>query len=91
MNQRIYKYTLNLTDLQEVTMPAGAEILSAANQNGSLCLWALVDTDKESRRRFIEIIGTGNPIEKNDNIIRRFIGTAVMNPFVWHVFERNMT
>ena len=90
MKMVIWKFELQITDLQEVTMPDGAELLSVANQNGSLCLWAMVDPDlsKEKRHRYIEIIGTGNPILVDVAIDRKFIGTAVVSPFVWHVFER---
>ena len=84
----IWKYELEIADMQEVTMPDGAELLSVANQDGNLCLWAMVDPSKEKRRRYIEIIGTGNPIFTDMGVDREFIGTAVVNPFVWHVFER---
>ena len=84
----IWKYELEIADMQEVTMPDGAELLSVANQDGNLCLWAMVDPSKEKRRRYIEIIGTGNPIFTDMGVDREFIGTAVVDPFVWHVFER---
>jgi hypothetical protein len=38
----IWKFELEVTDLQEVVMPSGAEILSVGNQDGKLCLWAMV-------------------------------------------------
>lgn len=84
----IWKFELQITDMQELMMPEGAEFLSVANQNGSLCLWATVDPSKEKRHRYIEIIGTGNPMPMDTGVDRKFIGTAVVNPFVWHVFER---
>jgi hypothetical protein len=87
MDNRIWKYTLAITDTQDIEMPSGARILSVANQNGELCLWALVPTANATKTRCIEIIGTGNPISPNHEASRRFIGTAVINPFVWHVFE----
>lgn len=83
---KIWKYELTLADLQAVSMPIGSGILSVANQRGSLCLWAMVDPANESKvTRQIEIIGTGNPMPEGK---RTFIGTAVIDPFVWHVFER---
>ena len=84
----IWKFQLSmLVDLQKVMMPEGAELLSVANKNGNLFLWAMVDPSKENQCRWIEIIGTGTPITMNI-VGRKFIGTAVVNPFVWHVFER---
>lgn len=83
---RIYKYPIGITGFQEVAMPKAARILSVANQNGTLCLWALCDSaQKEYVARQIEIIGTGHPISLNS---REFIGTVIVEPFVWHVFER---
>lgn len=88
MDYRIWKYELQITDMQQVEMPNGAELLSVANQDGCLCLWAKVDADKQVETRFIEIIGTGNPIAQDMGVDRKFIGTVLMSPFVWHVFER---
>lgn len=83
----IWKYVLEITDRQTLVMPAGAELLSVANQNGRLCLWALADPSKEKVPRCIEIVGTGNPIPTNPEEIRKFVGTVIIGPFVWHVFE----
>lgn len=84
----IWKFVLEIVDKQEVMMPAGAELLSVANQNSSLCLWALVNPLKEYQKRHIEVIGTGNRIPQQEpGVNRRFLGTAVIDPFVWHVFE----
>ena len=83
----IWKYELDITDKQTIMMPPGAQILSVANQRGKLCLWALVEpawSDLEART--IEIIGTGNPIDLS-GLWHEHIGTVVMEPFVWHVFE----
>ena len=82
----IWKFELKITGMQEVYMPEGAELLSVASQNGNLCLWAMVNPSKEHRCRCIEIIGTGNPVQTE--VCRKFIGTAVVSPWVWHVFER---
>jgi len=89
MNYRIWKYELSVTDMQRVMMPPGAELLSVANQGGTLCLWAKVDADlPPTDEVWIEIIGTGNEIPTDMGIDRNFIGTVLQNPFVWHVFER---
>jgi hypothetical protein len=84
MMKRIYKYPLEITGVQPVDMPAGAKLLSVANQNGTLCLWAMVDTDAPNDRRVIVICGTGHAMDDAGLI---FIGTVLMGPLVWHVFE----
>lgn len=82
----IWKYELRITNRQKVQLPACARLLSVANQRGTLCLWAQIDPDNATIvERDIEIIGTGNPMP----VARRvFLGTVVIDPFVWHVFER---
>jgi len=82
----MFKYALEgKSGLQQVVMPIKSRILSAAIQNGWICLWALVDENcTEQIARNIEIIGTGWPTECNH---LGFIG-SVHDHFVWHVFER---
>lgn len=84
--RRIFKYPLQITDIQYVMMPKGAEILSVAVQNEIVCLWALVNPELQYVSREIRIVGTGNPAP-DGNV--RFIGTVLMldGQLVWHVFE----
>lgn len=49
----IWKVELAITDMQTVSMPDGAKLLSVANQNGNLCLWAMVDQRPRNARRGI--------------------------------------
>ncbi len=85
----IWKYQLAITDIQQVLMPDGAQLLCAQMQNGSLCLWAFVDPEAEKRVRTIEVIGTGH---QNDDVPRKYISTVLMcaDTLVWHVFERDL-
>jgi len=86
MRSQIWKFPLEITDVQEVEMPSSAQLLSVDVQQGILCLWALVDLDRATKERHvIDIIGTGEPIESHH---RAFIGTAQMGPLLWHVFQR---
>jgi len=85
--KRIFKFPLEMTDLQKIDMPKDSTLLTVQVQKGIPCLWALVDTDKEAEGRFIGIIGTGNPVPENT---LRYIGTFQAlegNWFVGHVFE----
>jgi hypothetical protein len=84
---KIYKYELKIEDYQVLQMPKGARVLSVGNQRGKLCLWAVCDQDAPASLRAFEIFGTGNPISEDRTIERTFIGTAIVEPFVWHVFE----
>jgi len=90
----IYKYALELTDRQLVSIPLGSKILSVDNQNGAICVWVEVDSDVPYYRDYVfRIVGTGNPIDfptkpNETTSPYNFIGTVIMNPFVWHVYWR---
>ena len=67
-------------------MPKGATVLSVANQQDTLCLWAMVDPAAPEVFREFDVLGTGKAIPEWERV---FIGTVLIGQFVWHVFERN--
>lgn len=73
-----------------VEMPWGAKILSFQEQNGDLCIWALVDDTKAMGYKTFMLHGTG--ISFSDSKLTdypvNFIGTAQSDGYVWHLFER---
>lgn len=83
----IYKYKLQTTDEQQILMPKGAEILTVQLQDGEPQLWALVETNNQPTKRYIEIFGTGNPIIGIGP--RKYIATYQLRggALVFHVFE----
>lgn len=88
MTKKIYKYRLQVTPLQYVAMPAGAQLLSVQMQGDTPYLWALVDTDQRGDSRPIQMIGTGHDA---GGIVGRHLGTVQVGnpfaPFVWHFFD----
>jgi len=88
MEKRIWKYQLEVVDVQNILMPKGAEILTIQVQYGEPCLWALVDPKEEVEKRTIEIFGTGNPISV-DMEMRKYISTFNLldGGLVFHAFE----
>lgn len=85
MIKRIHKYPIAIDDDAYAKMPLGAEVLTAQIQHGRLCVWALVDTERQLSRRTFRIVGTGYPIPDWEAL--RYIATAQDGHFVWHVFE----
>lgn len=88
-NGVIYKYPLKIEDIQTIRMPKGYEILSVQAQNDIPCLWAYVNADeKELEDVYIEIHGTGHPIENSLFTSREFIDTFQMydGKLVFHAF-----
>lgn len=81
----IWKYPLEVTDVQEIIVPGEYEFLTVQMQNGSPMLWARVDTEVDSKSRVrIEICGTGNPASSKE--LTKYIATFQMGPLVFHVF-----
>jgi hypothetical protein len=83
----IYKYELKRTDFQDLYLPEGFKILSCENQNGTICVWALVIPWSTTKTKVtFTIVGTGNPIDVNFPESLVFINSVFDGPFVWHVF-----
>lgn len=84
----VYKYELDLTDVNEITMPMGAEIIHAnIDPHGSPCVWAVVNPENKPQRKLIYIRGTGQPLP--DNCIH--LSSFRQGPFIWHVFLSTLT
>lgn len=83
--KKIYKYTLDITYLQGIEMPKGAEILTVQQRLGLLELWAMVDPLQPLQGRTIEILGTGMEVF---GAARKYIATVQSGIYMWHVFER---
>jgi len=86
--RRVYKYPIPVTDMIDLSLPAGAQPLHVAAQGEMVCLWALVDPEAEPvARRFI-VRGTGHPIE-NDDADLSHVGTFLLQDgaLVFHLFE----
>lgn len=83
----IWKYDLQITSRQTLLMPRGSVPLSVQQQNGRLCLWAVVDPSAPMVGRDIQILGTGNPVRAD--AVLAFLGTVQMQEgaLVLHVFE----
>lgn len=84
----IHKYTLEITDDQQLALPKGSRVTGIAEQRGRLCLWAVVDTNQEPTKVHIKIFGTGHPIKPEylTSTFWSFYGTVLVGKFVWHVF-----
>ena len=65
--KRIYKYNLESTGKQTLTLPYNSQLLSVAEQYENIVLYALVDT-KETKTKDVTIIihGTGHNVDDVD-------------------------
>lgn len=85
---KVYKFPLEISDEQKVSMPEGAKVLTVQVQKGKPCIWAECNPDVKSVLRTFLIRGTGHPID--DEIKKEYIGTIQMcdDSIIFHVFER---
>ena len=87
MKMRIWKWTLEVTDRQQLLIPEGAKLLTVQIQHGMPQLWALVDENAPIIHRTIAIYGTGNPLPDGDP--GQYVGTYQIRggALVFHVFD----
>lgn len=89
MNITIWKYPIRVTDEQYLIIPRGATPVHLAEQDGTLCIWALVDPTKVPHEYTVRVYGTGHPID--EKLEQVHIGSVLKGPFVWHVFWQETT
>lgn len=84
----IYKYTLQVMDIQNLELPIHSKILTVQVQNKEPVLWAIVCNPVTATEiRIIEIVGTGSPMF---DAKRKYISTIQLNNglAIFHVFVR---
>ena len=82
--QVIYKYKLEFQPIQIVKLPL-KRVLTVQLQNGTPCLWALVDIDAPEIPLTIRMAGTGTH-DAHDSDKLLFINTVQYGAFVLHWF-----
>lgn len=89
---KIFKYAIEpKPELQRISVPYGARLLSAIEQNGDVFLYAMTfplsRPDTVLVERKIYCVGTGWDFDMNKLFVNHFIDTVKAGPYVWHVFE----
>ena len=82
----IWKFDLEVTDLQDIAIPEGARLLCVQIQRRQPKLWALVEEFAPIVKRFIEMVGTGHEVS---DPVGAYIGTFQNEngSLVFHVFD----
>ena len=87
----IYKFPL-MSGLghQDVFTHRDCQVLKVDEQDGQLCLWAIVDNDEPLCNDLkIKIVGTGHQFD--DPHAHIHLNSVIMSDgFVWHVFKRSI-
>lgn len=81
----IWKYKIEITDKQTIEIPEGYEILTVQKQRDDVCLWAIVEKEKDCVPVEIYIYGTGHNIPDGHG---KYIGTIQLHggSLVFHTF-----
>ena len=82
---KIFKYKIDQNG--EAVMPRNAEILSVANQDNDICIWAIVGPENKHVTRKFKVVATGEDYLNNG--AGKFIGTVhgIQGWLVFHVFD----
>ena len=85
--RKIFKYPLQITDFQTIEVKSPAILLSVAEQNNQIMMYAIVDDLEYGIPVDVRIIGTGLPI-KEDIENYKFLGTVKLEDgrLMFHVF-----
>ncbi len=79
----IFKFTLEITDEQTISVPRDAVPLCVQEQGGALRLWVKCVPSRPHHTYTVRIFGTGSPV---DTYGFAYVGTVQMHGFVWHVY-----
>lgn len=84
---QIWKYPLDVTNPNRVSMPKGAEILCVQIQFDIPTLWAKVQQENERITRIFWIFGTGHTVPEHLELL--YISTFQLTggALIFHVFE----
>lgn len=82
----VWKFQMRPHFHQLVPMPEGATLLTVAQQDGDVYLWAMCDSDAPLVERIIITVPTGEPIPEGC----KYISTIhlVEGALVFHLFEK---
>lgn len=83
----IWKYPLRPRDFQAIEMPFGAIVMCAKEQRSNPTVWAIVNNAMENERRVFRVVGTGHPFPDYDPERYVWLGTCMVGPMVFHIFE----
>lgn len=82
--QTIWKFPLEITDVQQISVPDNATPLHIGlDPVGNTCIWFQVDDQDPCVMCDVFVVGTGNPLPAGAS---HHIGSLVSGRFMWHVY-----
>lgn len=86
---RIWKYQMPVSEVFDMKLPKGAQIIRMAGENGMLWLWAVVDTQAEDEVRHFKAFKAGGTMP-DDLSGHEFVGMAhiyIQAELMLYIFE----
>jgi len=86
VTKTIWKTQLKPSDVQEISVPEGAEFLTAREQHEQICVWFRCDPLAPKVKAKVAIVGTGHEAPEDG----RYLGTASLQGglMMFHVFVK---
>jgi len=81
----VWKFVLGVSYVQDIEMPAGAELLCLGRQNDEICVWARIDPEAPRVLRRLQTVGPGYA-----GVSGIYVGTFMIEGdvlLVFHVFD----
>lgn len=92
MMKIIYKYTLDVTDFQEIEMPFGSKIIKVAPvsrpfESDKVVLWCICPSDSTVVKRGFVLIATGRGFDDKG---LKYVDSVIFqkNSLVFHLFDK---
>ncbi len=83
----IWKFPIDVVGEGGLDAPEGSRFLSFQEQNGTLCVWMLVDLQQTHKvKYYYKVWGTGHPHKEGDIDEYLYAGSCQQGPMVWHLF-----
>ena len=82
----IWKFALDIGGRHLLDIPAGSKLLCVGPNpavEGQVALWFEIETSGKIAAKSFEIVATGGTVPNGSD----YVGSAICNPFVWHVYE----
>ena len=87
----VWKYPLETTYQQTITVPIGSKFLSLIEQGGVPTMYFLVNDSEETKETIvISMRGTGHPVEREMSRASQYIGTISTfgGQLIWHLWMK---
>lgn len=89
MFSEVWKTPITISDEQFISVPLGSKPLSCQMQDGTPCIWWLVDPHAPANSVSVHVYGTGQNMYTVASPEDSYFATVLDDGLVWHIFIDN--